>query len=422
MKKRYTVVGLLSVVSIITFLDRMAIAVAGPQIQQDLHISPDKWGWVLSAYVIAYGIFEIPSGAMGDKNGHRRELTRIAVWWSAFTALTGWCQNFLQLAATRFLFGIGAAGAYPNSAGVLWRWLPAHERARGQGAIWAASRLGGALAPLLLVPLEEYLGWRAVFWALSGVGLVWAIFWHRWYHDQPAQQPGITSEEVGAIGKQGGDGLHRSPPWKKLLRLRQLWLITVAYGFYAWGSWFYFNWFPTWMLHAGHFTMAQMGVYASFPFLLGIGSNILGGMLCDALAKRIGVQYAYRIITSTCLVVVSVLLLLMSMSSGHIAIVVLASASFAVMDLMLPAAWAMCMNIGGQFGGVATGIMNTSGQLGGLFCTLAFGYIVSATGNYDLPVRAVALMVFVAALIFSQINCTNGLTADDERASVLQAV
>ncbi|MGB6489023.1 MAG: MFS transporter, partial [Steroidobacteraceae bacterium] len=136
MRKRYAVVALLGVVSVITFIDRTAIAVLAPWIRHDLGIGAAGWGWVLSAYVIAYGIFEIPSGALGDRNGQRRELARIAAWWSAFTALTGASSRFIELVVVRFCFGIGSAGAYPNAAGVLWRWLPARERARGQGVVW----------------------------------------------------------------------------------------------------------------------------------------------------------------------------------------------------------------------------------------------------------------------------------------------
>jgi ACS family glucarate transporter-like MFS transporter len=418
LRKRYAVVGLLGVVSVITFLDRMAIAVVGPHIQQDLNISAEKWGWVLSAYVIAYGLFEIPSGALGDRFGQRRELTRITVWWSAFTALSGAVTSFVQLAVVRFCFGIGAAGAYPNAAGVLSRWLPARERARGQGMVWAASRLGGALAPLLLVPLELRFGWRAVFYVLAAVGAAWAIVWWLWFHDRPRDQPGITAAELQEIGDEHANEGHLPPPWRKLLRLKQLWLIVLAYGFYAWGSWFYFNWFPTWMVHAGGFSLSQMGVYASFPFFLGIASNLIGGVLCDRLGARIGIQKAYRIITFVCLTVTSILLAGMSFATSQVGVVALASVSFAAMDLMLPAAWAMCMSIGGRFGGVATGVMNTSGQVGGLFCTLAFGYMVSATGNYNIPVRAVALMVFVAAIIFSLIKCEDGLSDDRDELVV----
>lgn len=133
MKKRHAVLGLLAALSVITFIDRMAIAVTGPAIQKDLGLTPSQWGWVLGAYTFAYAVFEVPSGAIGDRFGYRKELTRITVWWSFFTAITAACVSFWQLTAARFLFGLGAAGAYPNMSGVLYRWFPKRERARGQG-------------------------------------------------------------------------------------------------------------------------------------------------------------------------------------------------------------------------------------------------------------------------------------------------
>ncbi|HVI98385.1 MAG TPA: MFS transporter [Sphingomonas sp.] len=410
MKKRHLVLGLLGLVSIITFLDRMAIAVTGTTIQGELGITPDEWGWVLGAYVIAYAVFEVPSGAMGDRHGYRRELTRITIWWSVFTAATAACRNFWQLAASRFLFGIGAAGAYPNMSGVLYRWLPTRERARGQGVIWAASRLGGALAPLLLVPLEAQFGWRAVFVILGAVGLLWAIVWRLWFHDRPADQPGITAAEVAEIGE-GDDAGHAGTPWRALLALPQLWLIALAYGFYAFGSWFFFSWFPIWMVNGAGFTVLQMGLYGSIPFFLGMLGNLVGGVVCDRLAQRIGMKRAYSRITALCLIATAALLVAMSSVDSKVAVVLIAGASFAVMDLMLPAAWAMCMAIGGRYGGTATAVMNTAGNIGGFLCTIIFGYIVAATGDYDLPVQGVALMVFVAALIFSRIDCTRGFDA-----------
>ncbi len=407
MKKRHAVVGLLGLLSVITFLDRMAIAVTGPAVQKELAITPEQWGWVLGAYVIAYAVFEVPSGALGDKHGYRKELTRITLWWSTFTAATALCRNFWQLTGARFLFGLGAAGAYPNMSGVLYRWLPARERARGQGVIWAASRLGGALAPLLLVPLQAQFGWRAVFVVLGLIGFAWALGWRAFYHDRPSQQPGITPEEVALIGGDDGAG-HSGTPWRKLLSLPQLWLIALAYCFYAFGSWFFFNWFPTWMVNGAHFTIAEMGLYGSIPFLLGIVANLAGGVLCDRVAERVGIRKAYSRIASICLAVTAVLLLLMSLATSKLMIVILAGAAFGVMDLMLPSAWAMCMSIGGRYGGTASGVMNTAGNLGGFVCTVVIGYMIGATGDYDLPVQGVALMVLIAAILFSRIDCTKG--------------
>jgi MFS transporter, ACS family, glucarate transporter len=169
-KKRHSVLLLLIALALITFLDRIAISSAGLRIQEDLHLSKEQWGWVLGAFILSYGIFEAPTGALGDRAGQRRVLTRIVLWWSAFTSLTGAARGFWQLLAIRFLFGIGEAGAYPNMSGVLARWFPVSEHARTQGFIWAASRFGGALAPLIVTPLQARIGWRWAFAILGAIG------------------------------------------------------------------------------------------------------------------------------------------------------------------------------------------------------------------------------------------------------------
>ena len=416
MRKRHGVLTLLCCVSVITFLDRLAIPVAEPGIRGDLHLSPDQWGWVLSAYVLANALFEIPSGAFGDRKGQRLELTRIAVWWSIFTAATGWCRSFWQIVGSRFLFGMGAAGAYPNAAGVISRWFPKNEHARAQGFVWGASRLGGALAPLLLVPFAQRFGWRAIFWLLGGVGLVWAALWASWFRTDPEEMKGVTLTELLEIGAGEVQAGKERAPWRRLLRLRQLWLITVAYFCYAWGSWFYYGWFTTWLVRGAGFSQAQMGLFASFPFLMGLLGNLIGGAASERMVERYGRKVSYRWVTGVCLVATAGLLLAMSEVRSHTAVVVLATMGFGVMDLMLPSAWAMCMSLGGQYGGTATGVMNTAGNLGGWVCTIAFGYLVRATGDYNLPLRLIAGMVLLAAVLFAMVDCTRGMQ-DDLRMS-----
>lgn len=399
---------MLGAISALTFLDRMAVAVAGPQIQSKLGIQPQEWGWILSAYVLANGIFEIPSGARGDRFGQRGEFMRIVTWWSVFDALTGWCRGFWQLIAVRFLFGLGAAGAYPNAAGVIARWFPATERGRSQGIVWAASRLGGALAPLLIVPLERFFGWRSVFWVLAVAGFAWAALWYAWFRNTPAEQRGVTAEELAEIGEtqaaHGGHAIH----WRRLLELRSLWLIVAAYGCYACGSWFYFSWFPVWMVHSAGFSLNGV-LFASLPFVVGLGANLAGGALSDRLTALLGAKMALRSITCVCLTLTAAVLASMSLFHGKVAVVALSSLGFGLMDLMLPAAWAMCLAIGGSSSGTATGMMNTAGQAGGFVCAVLFGYIVHVTGSYDRPLWFIAAMVLASAAIFSRIDCTRGL-------------
>jgi MFS transporter, ACS family, glucarate transporter len=407
---RTRVLILLCSLSAITFLDRLAIAVTEPGIRTDLQLGPDQWGWILSAYVLANALFEIPSGARGDRRGQRSELTRIVAWWSGFTAATGWCRNFLQMVGARFLFGLGTAGAYPNASGVIVRWFPQQEHARAQGFIWAAGRMGAAFAPLLLVPIERVWGWRAVFSGLGALGIVWATVWWVSFRSEPEGVPRIAQKEFQHTAATSVP--HAIPadiPWRRLVALPQLWLIMAAYFCYAWGSWFFFGWFTTWMVQGEGFSIEQMGIFASFPFVVAMFGNLIGGTLSRNLVLKIGAVNAYRWISASCLVVGAALLLAMSVVRGHAAVVALATASFGVMDLMLPSAWAMCMGLGGRCGGTATAMMNTAGNLGGWVCALIFGYVVKTTGSYSLPLQLVAVMVLVAAFLFARVNCTHGL-------------
>lgn len=414
MKKRQSVLLFLVALAIITFLDRISISVAGPRIQQELQIPPEKWGWVLGAFVLAYGMFEVPAGAMGDRSGQRGVLMRIVLWWSAFTCLTGLATGYPVLLVTRFLFGMGEAGAYPNIAGALARWFPTAERARTQGFIWAASRLGGALAPLIVVPLQSSIGWRPAFFVLGATGVIWAVWWRLWYRDDPADQPGITPQELATIKSQAAPSVHSPVPWGELMRQRQLWLIFFMYFCYAWGSWFYFGWFPVYLVKGAGFTEGEMALFSSLPFLFGAAGNLVGGFLSDRLVVRYGLKLGRRLVGSISLAVSAFLLIGMTFAHSHTSVVILSSLGFGIADLMLPSAWAICLDIGRNHSGVVSAVMNTAGQFGGFVCAVLFGYVVKATNNYQQPLWIVAGMVLIASLLFTRIDATRPLLVENQ--------
>jgi MFS family permease len=412
LKKRYGVLGFLLSLSAITFLDRLAIAIAGPRIQDDLHIPPERWGWVLGAFALAYGLFEIPSGAAGDRLGQRRVLTRIVAWWSLFTALTAAATGYVQLMATQFLFGAGEAGAYPNASGVIARWFPKAERARAQGAVWGASRVGGALSPLLIVPTMHMAGWRGTFCALSALGVIWAFAWRAWFHDMPCDQPGIQAaelKEIGAVTVPTRTGI-----WQDLFRSRQTWLVMGMYWCYVWGSWFYFSWFPTYLVRGAGLSEKEMGIFSALPFVLGCCGNLVGGVLSDHLALRYGLKVARCGQATASLASSSLLILGLAYATNKVAVVILSSIGFGVMDLMLPAAWSLCLDLGRAHAGVLTGAMNAAGLAGGFVCTVLFGYLVRATGGYRAPLSVVAAMVMLSAILFAAINPNRPVWKDDE--------
>jgi nitrate/nitrite transporter NarK len=154
-------------------------------------------------------------------------------------------------------------------------------------------------------------------------------------------------------------------------------------------------------------------LFSSFPFLLGTAGNLAGGYASDRLAKKHGLTFGRRSVGCTSLVISALLVLGMALSTQKTAIVTLSSLGFGVMDLMLPASWAICLDIGRQYSGVVTGIMNSAGQLGGFVCTVLLGYVIKAAGSYQIPLWIISGMLIVSAVLFSRIDPTKPLTADE---------
>ena len=412
MKKRNLVLLLLVLVGVITFLDRINISVAGATIMQDLGLSRKQWGWVLSAFILSYGLMQVPIGVLGDKKGHRKVLTAIVLWWSVFTVLTGFASGFVMLIVVRFLFGIGEAGSYPCMTGIIGKWFSRSETGKAQGAIWAASRLGGTLTPFVVIPVIALLGWRMAFYILGGIGLLWSIAWYFFYRDQPSQIKGIKAVELDClpIAEQPAEKL--KIPWKIILSRKQFWLLLSMYFFYAWGSWFFFSWFPTFMELGRGFTKSQLTYAVAVPFLMSMIGNIAGGFLSDKLSIRYGLRTGRRLLGAGALAVSAVCMFLAGFIPGKLQVFIFLSLCFGIIDLMLPSAWAICTDIGRKFAGAVSGAMNTAGNIGGFICASVFGYVVDATGNYNVPLYVIAGMLLISAFLFLKLDPSKPLAEE----------
>jgi MFS family permease len=413
MKYRHRVLGMLFLLSIITYIDRVCISVAGPAMQKDLNIPPERWGWVVGVFAIAYAAFEIPSGALGDRIGARKVLTRIVVWWSAFTSLTGSVSNYYLLLLVRFLFGAGEAGAYPNASSSISRWFPTTERARAQGIVWMASRIGGALSPVLVVPIQLMWGWRAAFHLFALLGVVWAIAWYWWYRDTPREKPGVPPEEIEEIERgQAAARTHHGLPWKQVLRNGQFWTILVMYHTYCWGSYFFLSWLHTFLVKGRGYTPQEMAWLSPLPFICGAIANLSGGLVSDHLVKKLGLKWGRRTVGMIGLGASSLFMVLTGLIRYKYAAVVLLALAYAGSDFMLPVAWAVCLDVGRKYAGAVTGAMNTAGQIGSFLSSVVFGYLVRWFASYDAMLWPMAGMLAISALLWLKIDPTKELAPE----------
>lgn len=412
MKKRTIVLILLTALGIITFLDRINIAVAGSDIMNDLMLNEKQWGKVLGAFILSYSLFQIPLGLWGDKKGQRLVLTAIVVWWSVFTGMTGIASAYASMLIIRFMFGIGEAGAYPNMTSAIGRWFPKNETGKAQGYIWGASRFGGALAPITVIPLMAWLGWRITFMIFGAIGVVWGIVWYIWFKDNPRQLKGISEKELSELENIEEKKTKVKTPWGIILRKKQFWLLLSMYWFYVWGSWFFFSWFPTFLERGRGFTKAELTYAVAIPFLMGVLGNLAGGYLSDKLSKKYGLKIGRKVLGVGGLAISALFMFLGAFIPGKLQVFIFMSLCFGIMDLMLPSAWAVCLDIGKKYAGGVSGAMNTAGNLGGFVCATIFGTLVEATGNYNFPLYVISAMLIISAFLFLQLNPEKKLVED----------
>lgn len=379
MKYRHRVLGLLCLLSLITYLDRICISVAGPRMQRELNIGPAEWGWVVGAFALAYGLFEVPTGLWGDRVGARVPLTRIVAWWSVFTALTGVVSGLRPLILVRFLFGAGEAGAYPIASSAISRWFPVEARARAFGLMWMSSQFGGAAAPLLVVPLQLRYGWRASFFIFGAAGILWSLVWFFWYRDRA---PGAAPSPA-----------HTRANWRDLLRQSNVRTV-MAIGFcYVYAQYFFIAWLHTFLVVGRGFSETDL-YFTSAPFLLGAATNLLGGVASDRAVSRLGPKWGRRVVGFSGLTVSALALTAAAFVQDKPTLLLLLALSYAGTTFQQPSVWAACVDIGGPQAGTVSALMNTAAQIGSFVLSISYGQLAAGTGSYNL-----ALIPIVAALL-----------------------
>lgn len=407
--------GLLALLLVITYLDRVCISVAGPRIQEALHIGPVGWGWVAGVFTIAYAVFEIPSGVLGDRIGPRRVLTRIVLWWSAFTSLTGLVTGFYPLLLTRFLFGMGEAGAYPNASVAVSRWFPIHERGRAFGITLMAAQLGGAIAPLLVVPIQVHYGWRASFYVFGVLGLAWSAIWYNWFRDSPGEKAGVSEEELGEIGELTAKTHHRLP-WGIAFRSKNFWATMCICFCYVYTFYFFQSWFHTYLVKGRGYSENGL-LLSSLPYFVAAAANCGGGLASHLLVKRVGLTWGRRSLGLVGLGIAAPCAVAVMFTHQWLAVLILLSICYGGITFQQPIMFALCLDIGGEFAGAMVGAMNTASQIGSFGSSVVFGYLVSRFGSYDLPFIPMAAFLLIGCCLWLEVDPCKKLTSEALRVA-----
>ena len=401
--------------AVVTYLDRICISAAAPFIIAELHLTVLQMSVVFSAFTLAYSLFEVPSGWLGDVRGPRRVLTRIVLWWSGFTMLTGAAAGFRSLVTIRFLFGAGEAGAFPNMVRAFSRWFPARERGLASGVLFLGSRTGGMLSAPIALLLIGTIGWRQSFTAFGALGIIWAVAWFRWYRDRPSDHPAINAEELAWIEGPGSPGRPESEaegtPWAALVGSRNLYAICAMYFTYGYGLYFYFTWLPTYLIQELHFSIVGGGLFAGLPFLLAGIANVAGGWTTDRLARSRGLRAARCGLGFCSFLTCAWLVAASTIAPQPAAKAVLLAAALGAVDFALSACWAVCLDVGHNHAGVVTGAMNTVGNIGGLLAPLVFGIAVERWNSWTLPFYVTAALYAAGALAWLAVDPLRSVTA-----------
>jgi len=383
-RARFTLLRFAFALSVITFFDRVCIAAAASSIRDELGLTAIQIGWVFSAFTLAYAFFEVPSGWLGDTIGARKVLTRIVLWWSAFTMATGLAWSFASLVTCRFLFGAGEAGAFPNTSRSFSQWFPVRERGRAHGIIFMGTRLGGALAPPIAVALIAAVGWRASFWIFGVFGVFWAYAWWKGFRDDPAQHPAVNALELDLI-REGGASVHKHTMQWRLLLSWNLLFICAMYFAVGYGLYFYLTWLPTYLREARAFSAASAGLLAGLVLFMGAITSLFGGFWTDRWVKKYGLKIGRCAVGAIALPASGLLLAGAALISQPLAAAMLIALAAGAADLCMSAAWAMCLDIGRDSAGTVTACMNTFANIGGAIGPLVMGYSVQWFGSWSIP-------------------------------------
>jgi ACS family glucarate transporter-like MFS transporter len=385
---RFLVVAGLFILSLITYIDRAAIASVKDAMSGDLGFNDQAMGAVFSAFALGYAIAQIPSGWLADRYGPRLLLTAVVVLWSALTAATGLASGLLLLLLIRFFFGVAEAGAFPGAARAFYNWLPSSQHGRANGIIFAGSRLGAAAAfPLMAWMLDRW-HWPTAFYLLAIPGLLWGLAWGLCFRDHPAAPPPRTQRPAAA-------------PHSLAKAIRAPFMLFTMLQYFAanFTTFLTLSWMLPYLKAQYKLTTSEAAWYATLPLLFGATAQWVTGALVDRLyrsplqpwSRAFPAMFGFALSTAG-------LLLLCIAETPVTAVAAFVLASYGV-EMTISPSWAYCLDMGGPNAGALSGAMNMMGNFSSFISANLFPFLQGLTGSAN------AYFLWTSALNLIAIYC-----------------
>ncbi|MGI3904125.1 MAG: MFS transporter [Janthinobacterium lividum] len=401
--KRGWVALLLFSLSMVNYIDRVALSFAAGPIAKEYGLSPVALGYLFSSFLWTYTIFLIPMGLLVDRHGAKRVASFGLTLWSLATAATGLASGFVPLLLTRLAMGAGEASSNPAGARVIREWMPARERGAMNAAFNSGSYAGPALCALVAGPVIGMFGWRVLFFVAGGLGAVWLVAWRIWFTRPEDARWLSETERTLILAERTGVTARRRDGDGGLLRLLSggptLWGLALTMGCNVYSQYLFLTWLPTYLQTTKGLTIAKTGLYAAIPYAVAVVLCILVGRLSDRLLEGEVGGGRRRIVIAATMMLAAVILvaplvdgtwpiiLLISLSLTGIASTT--SLTFSLVNDLLPDPRDI---------GVAMGFVVVGGNLFGMMAPVVTGYVIAATGSYAIAFVVAGILLVCGAV------------------------
>ena len=421
---RWYILGLICLMYLITYLDRVIMNNTAPEVQKEFGIDNATKGIILGAFFWGYALFQVPGGWLSERFGPRAALAGLVTFWSLVTVAAGFADSGLSFAVLLFFLGAGEAGAFPGATRAMQMWYPRRERGFVQGFTHSASRFGAFIAPSIIVLIISGqmaigsmsisispLGWRWVWYLCGSLGILWSVWWYLSYRNQPEEHRLVGSAELeyirgldpqGRINQAALAKDRPKVPWSTLLPSPNMWAIMFAYVTYVYSLTIFLTWLVSYLVDGRHFSPNEARLVSSWPLLAMVFGNIVGGLATDWLLHKTGnTRFARRSVAVVGLLACALFVVLAALvEDGYTTVYCLTGAGF-FLECTIGPSWSVPMDTAGKYSGTVSAMMNMAGQLfGATLSPVVFGYFAQQ-GNWQGPWIVAAVLLVLGAAIWT---------------------